>query len=129
MTLAQSEQYHAITDLFNNLIWSKMVFYCKPFNKTGNQSSSNEYDDLINKPGYILKEKDRDREVMLNGQIKTSVDPVYDADNELVDEFKVKRTRVCLKALHVEPITLIDAIKSTQHISKPPLRIGKRTFD
>ena len=44
-----------------------MVFYCKPFNKIGIAHENHDYDDLINKPSYILKEKDREKEVMLNG--------------------------------------------------------------
>ena len=123
------EQYHAIEDLFDSYLWNKMVYYCKPFNKMGNSPGSHDYDDLINKPSYILKEKDREKEVMLNGQIKMNVRPLYDQNGELIDEFKLKTTRLCLKAIHVAPLTAYEAIKSTQQISKPALKIGKRNFN
>ena len=79
----------------------------------GNSTGNHDYDALINKPSYILKEKDREKEVMLNGQIKMNVRPLYDQDNELIDEFKLKTTRLCLKAIHVAPLTVFEAIKST----------------
>ena len=67
MTLAQLDRYNAIRELIDTFEWSKTVFYCKPFNKIGNAQENHDYDDLINKPSYILKEKDREKEVMLNG--------------------------------------------------------------
>ena len=48
--------------------WSQMIFYCKPYCKVSFDKKN--YNETISKPSYLLKEKERDREIFLNGEVK-----------------------------------------------------------
>ena len=56
--------------------------------------------------------------MILNGEIKSTMKTIYDTDNEPVGQLNVKITRVCLKALHVEPLSHFEAIKSAHVLRK-----------
>lgn len=59
-----------------------------------------------------MKDKDKGREVMLNGEIKENIKSLY-SDGEPRAEFKYKTTRICLKAIEVQPLSDYEAYKST----------------
>jgi hypothetical protein len=90
-----------------------MIFYCKPYCKISYDKKN--YNETISKPSYLLKEKERVREIFLNGEVteKKKLPTI----NKVV-----KRTMICLKALQIDDQLAREAIRNVlnkNQIAKP----------
>ena len=96
-----------------------MIFYCKPYCKVQNsmdkknQNQQNQfggaaayggYQDSISKPAFITQDKNKEKEVFLNGEVNTLT--------RKQNTGQVKKTNLCLKGLMVEHSLGREAVKN-----------------
>lgn len=93
--------------------WTQHIFYCKPYCKV--QSSADKralpgfgaqsYQDTISKPSFIAQEKNKDKEIFLNGEVNLL--PAKHRNEQLI-----RRTTLCLKGIMVDNQLGREAIKN-----------------